>query len=914
MSKKPTYEELERRIRELEQAASTGKNTQNALEKSLINDRTIFDTVNDAILIHDLEGGRILDVNQKMSELYGYTREEALQLDIESLSDGISPYSRIEAIEHIQKAIKGEPHIFEWKARKRSGDLFWVEVSLKKTVLDGKDCIIAVIRDINARKRTEERLRRSENLSNAIQRLSKIGAWEWDIAKEKAFWTEEVFRIYDMEPEPLKYDMNHEFVERSLNYFSPEDKPAIWNAFMECVELGISYDLEFSILTAKGRRKWIQARANRVTDKRGVNRVVGYLMDITERKHSEEALRREEKKYRTIIQTALNGFWLVDLHGNILETNAAYCHMSGFSEQEVCSMNVADFDNIEEPHDIAAHIQRTIEQSCDRFETRHRRKDGTLFDVAVSVRYLPDEDGRMVAFLRDISEQKNSQKLLYQNEKKLRALVDNTYQLTGLLDAEGRMLMANKTALDFAGVTEDDVIGRYFWDTKWWSFDPELQALCKDAVQRAMKGGVVRMEIPNMSSGGHTKIVDFSAKSVFDESDDVMYTIVEGRDITENIEIEGALRREEKKYRTILQTAVDGFWLTDVQGQLLEVNDAYCRMSGYSEKELLSMQIPELEGNMGPDDIAAKIDVVLTRGHDRFETKHRRKDGSLYDVEVSVQFLAIEDGRLVNFLRDITERKTIEEELHRHRAHLEELVAERTAALQAVNDELKQFAYITSHDLKAPLRGISRLAQWLADDYATVLDEEGKEMTELLVGRVKRMDNLIDGILKYSRIGRIIGRDEPIDLNLQVTEIIDMLAPPAQITVTCDNDLPVFVGDRVRLLQLFQNLIGNAIKSLDSSEGEVRIGCVNEGRYWKFWVTDTGPGIEECYHERIFQIFQTLKSRDEQESTGIGLAIVKKIVESYHGKIWVESSVGQGSSFFFLLPKSGMSEKIRSDE
>ena len=275
----------------MEQEVSQNKDTSNALEKSIATYRTIFDAANDAILIHNLEDGTILDVNQKMSELYGYTKEEVLQQDLESLSEEISPYSRVEAKEHIQKAAKGEALIFEWRAKKKHGELFWVEVSLRKVVLDGEDCIIAVIRDIDARKRVEERLRRSEDLSNAIQRLSKIGAWEWDIAQEKALWTEEVFRIYDMEPDPLKYDMNHEFVENSLNNFLPEDRPVIWNAFMECVEQGITYNLEFPIFTAKGRRKWIQARAKRVPDKRGVNRVVGYLMDIIERKRSEEALR-----------------------------------------------------------------------------------------------------------------------------------------------------------------------------------------------------------------------------------------------------------------------------------------------------------------------------------------------------------------------------------------------------------------------------------------------------------------------------------------------------------------------------------------------------------------------------------------------------------------------------------------------
>ena len=176
-------------------------------------------------------------------------------------------------------------------------------------------------------------------------------------------------------------------------------------------------------------------------------------------------------------------------------------------------------------------------------------------------------------------------------------------------------------------------------------------------------------------------------------------------------------------------------------------------------------------------------------------------------------------------------------------------------------------------------------------------------MAALLIGRVKRMDNLIGGILGYSRIGRQHGENESIDLNALVTGGIETLAPPGHITVMAENELPVIFGDRTRMEQVFQNLIGNAIKFLDASKGDVRISCLEEESQWKLWVTDTGPGIEERRYERIFQIFQTLKPRDEQENTGVGLAIVKKIVEFSGGKIWVRSSVGEGSTFFFLLPK-----------
>jgi signal transduction histidine kinase len=224
--------------------------------------------------------------------------------------------------------------------------------------------------------------------------------------------------------------------------------------------------------------------------------------------------------------------------------------------------------------------------------------------------------------------------------------------------------------------------------------------------------------------------------------------------------------------------------------------------------------------------------------------------------------------------------------------------------LESANKELKDFAYIASHDLKAPLRGISTLAEWLAVDYADKFDEKGKKQIELLVGRTERMHNLIDGILQYSRVGKADEERVSVDLNQLVPEIIDLLGPVENINIEIENQLPTILFEKTRITQVFQNLLSNAIKYMDKPKGEIRIGCVKEDNFWKFGVSDNGPGIGEKNKDRIFQIFQTLAPRDQYESTGIGLTVVKKIVEIYGGKIWVESKLGKGSTFYFTVPVS----------
>lgn len=252
---------------------------------------------------------------------------------------------------------------------------------------------------------------------------------------------------------------------------------------------------------------------------------------------------------------------------------------------------------------------------------------------------------------------------------------------------------------------------------------------------------------------------------------------------------------------------------------------------------------------------------------------------------------------------EILERQQAEEQLTRYQEHLEELVTQRTLKFEAANQDLKDFAYIVSHDLKAPLRGINQLASWLVQDYEQVVDQEGKEMIALLMNRVKRLDLLIDGILQYSRIGRFEGEGEQIDLNRLIPELIDALAPPPHIKISWAPRFPVIEGNRIRIEQLFQNLISNAIKFLDKPEGLISLYYEEHEAFWIFSVADNGPGIALKYHEKIFQIFQTLQARDEMENTGIGLALVKKIVELHGGKIWLESQPGEGSTFLFTLPK-----------
>jgi light-regulated signal transduction histidine kinase (bacteriophytochrome) len=226
-----------------------------------------------------------------------------------------------------------------------------------------------------------------------------------------------------------------------------------------------------------------------------------------------------------------------------------------------------------------------------------------------------------------------------------------------------------------------------------------------------------------------------------------------------------------------------------------------------------------------------------------------------------------------------------------------------------INKELKDFVSIVSHDLKAPLRGIKTLANWILSDCSDKLGDQASEQMNLLLERVERMYSLIEGTLQYSRAGRVQEKQVQVDLNKFVPEIINMVVPPENITVTIENELPVIECEETHIMQLFQNLLSNAIKYMDKTQGWIKVGGVEQNGYWKFSVADNGPGIEEKHFEKIFKIFQALPTSPDFEGTGVGLTVAKKIVELYEGRIWVESKIGEGSTFFFTLPNQKIGAK-----
>ena len=359
-------------------------------------------------------------------------------------------------------------------------------------------------------------------------------------------------------------------------------------------------------------------------------------------------------------------------------------------------------------------------------------------------------------------------------------------------------------------------------------------------------------------------------------------------DITSRKKAELELAESEERFRRLLEGSFEGL-VIHRKGIILDANQAFADMLGYTLDEIIGSPI-ERYGTVGG---MGQIREHIRSSYEKsYETKGVKKNGTMIDVEVLGKSLPYkgEIARVAAF-RDITQRKLNEERL-----------STQNRNLLKMNTELQQYTYAISHDLKTPLRAIGTLAGWLSSDYEGLLDYEGRENIRLIQSRVKRMYELIEGILHYSKIDYTAESRSKIDMNAVVKQLVETLSLPDHIAIVMDNPLPAIHVNPRLAEQVLGNLLSNAIKFMDKTRGEIHIGGEPEQDMYRFYVKDNGPGIPVKYFQKIFGMFQTLNSEASPESTGIGLALVKKITEMYGGSIWVESREGEGSIFYFTLP------------
>jgi PAS domain S-box-containing protein len=373
------------------------------------------------------------------------------------------------------------------------------------------------------------------------------------------------------------------------------------------------------------------------------------------------------------------------------------------------------------------------------------------------------------------------------------------------------------------------------------------------------------------------------------------------------------LRESRSLLDVIVSNVVDGVVILDQTGRIESVNTAAVSIFGYTLPQVtgqgLSLLLnPPLTADSGSKDSRNSeywVKHLLSRDQ-QWQAIGRRSNGDSFPVEISISQIPV-DQRMIVIIRDVTAQQQAAAKLESRADELAQLNAtlvSTNAELRSRNQELDQFAYVASHDLKAPLRAIASLSEWIEEDLAEQIPEENRQQIYLLRSRVYRMEALINGILDYSRIGKKQVPIETVDVRVLLEEIIDTLAPPPTFIIEIRLEMPIIKTRRLLLQRVLTNLLDNAHKHHPRNDGNVTVSVTDQGRWYEFSIQDDGNGINPLYHDKIFTIFQTLQSRDTQENTGIGLAIIKKILETEGGSIRVESKEGEGATFRFTWLKS----------
>ena len=479
-----------------------------------------------------------------------------------------------------------------------------------------------------------------------------------------------------------------------------------------------------------------------------------------------------------------------------------------------------------------------------------------------------------------------------------RLLVERMNEGAASICAEGIIVFCNHRLAEMVGQLPERLVGsslRALVVSADWKFFEQLVARGLESEARG--------EVQFQRQDGRLVPVQVSLQAIPGEQPPKACLVA--TDLTARKEAEETQRRLANQYATLVSTTSDGYLLSDSRGKVLDVNDTYCRMSGYSRAELLNMRIGDVEAMESPEEVLLHNQRIVSSSFHRFESQHRRKNGETFDVEVSTSYFPATDQFLA-FVHDISERKRAEEVIRKLNQELEERVLARTQELAAVNNELESFNYAVAHDLRAPLRHISGFADLLTEQARPVLDDASRRYLDAIQGRSRYMGQLIEDLLRLSRLGRQQLRKQLCELNLLVEEVIEELKSEAQGREVEWRipELPPVECDPGLMKQVLVNLLSNALKFTKPRQlAIIEVGQTTRENGPVIFVRDNGVGFDMKNADKVFGVFQRLHSQREFEGTGVGLAIVQRIIHRHGGRVWAEAEVDKGATLYFSLPQ-----------
>jgi PAS domain S-box-containing protein len=628
--------------------------------------------------------------------------------------------------------------------------------------------------------------------------------------------------------------------------------------------------------------------------------------DITDRRMSEHALIHSEERLRLILETAHDAFIGMDDQGCVTDWTRQAEKIFGWTRDEALGQNLGDL--------IIPHSERTVHhKGLERFlstgdgpllnkrvEVLALHRSGKLFPVELTISPLKDGTSYTFhAFLHDISRRKQSEEELRHSQAFYESLVESLPLMVIRKDMAGKITFGNKLLARDLGLPLGQIIGKTDFDL----FPQRLaEKYVRDDQQVILAGRVSEAIEEHVDALGERLFVHVLKSPIRDVAGQIVGLQVLFWDVTEKHLAEEALENLRRQHELILQSAGEGIVGVDSQGEIKFANPATARMLGREVDELIGRSFHEMFWPTFAEDPQSNPIAVSLRDGTQIHSEDDefwRADGSTFPVDYTSTAIRDEHGENVGAVivfEDISVRRQTELELQ-----------QAVRELARSNEELQQFAYVASHDLQEPLRMVGSYLQLIERRYKDRLDSDANDFIHFAVDGATRMQSLINDLLAYSRVGTRTKAFVPVDLNdivQQAKHHLEVTIREKEADVTAAI-LPTVQGDFTQLLQLFQNLIGNAIKFHGAEPPRVQIAAEQVGLEWRISVKDNGIGFDPQFADRIFVIFQRLFTRTEYPGTGIGLAICKRIVERHGGRIWAESQAESGATFFLTFPVEG---------
>ncbi|HEY9082720.1 MAG TPA: PAS domain-containing protein [Vicingaceae bacterium] len=833
--------------------------------------------------------GHFVKTNPAFTKILGYTEEELISKPFEYF---LHPDDRKRTIKEYSETLTGKRTTrgFVNRYRTKLGTYRWI--SWNSSDIYGEDgFFFAFGRDVTEMKELQQLL---ENTS----RLAKVGSWEIDVNSNSVYWSDITKEIREVEPD------FQPTLHKGISGFVDGDRDIIKKRVEQCKKDGTPWDEELRIITEKGNLKWIRTigKAEFIDGK--CVKIYGSFQDVHEQKLNEIALQKslktlEDYKF-SLDQSAIIAF--TDKTGVITSVNDNFCKISQYSREELIGNTHQLINSKYHPKSFFANLWKTITKGkVWRGEVKNLAKDGSYYWVDTTIVPFLDEKNKPFQYLAirfDITDRKNA------DEKAIAALEERNTILESIGDAffavdkNFKVTYWNKMAEQLLQTPKELILNKNLWDI----FTDAKDLPSYKNYHLAMKEmKVIHFEDYYPPINRWFEISAYPSKEGL---------TVYFKDTTQRKIAEEQIRLSNERFEKVTEATNDAVWDWDIVNNQLYWGKGYETLFGYD----VANNAPDLElwsSRVHPNDAAIILESLEntintpTAVNWLHEYRYKKEDGEYTFVIDRGVVIRDEKGkaiRMVGAMTDISYQKEYEESLKK----LNNQLLKYTNELIRSNEELEQFAYVASHDLQEPLRMVTSFLSQLEKKYAEQLDDKALQYIEFAVDGAKRMRQIILDLLEYSRVGKNNDNIENIDIEKIVEQVKALLRKTIEekkATISYKK-LPTILAYRSPIVQVFQNLISNGLKySKAGVAPKIEISAKELKHEWQFTVKDNGIGINKEYFDKIFIIFQRLHGKTEYSGTGMGLAIVKKIIENFGGRIWLESKEGVGSTFYFTIKK-----------